>query len=237
MVKPQLLMLVAFFLAAAVLDLRRDASARSRAGAVGRLVVPWSAGILALFAVWEYPVSLQAYGEFLQVATRWHTEVAETHSNNLSLSAVVAGAVARLLDLPLTEVLPLVSAGMGLLVLAVNLASLRGGRRDTVTAILPWLFATLLWTSLVWDWYLTLILAAPLLLVGMATGPRAAGRTTPFALGAGIACCTTASRAVFPVGILLLYLHALEWRRIDTSSAVEPPPPGHLADAKATPER
>jgi hypothetical protein len=126
---------------------------------------------------------------------------------------------------------------MGLLVLAVNLASLRGGRRDTVTAILPWLFASLLWTSLVWDWYLTLILAAPLLLVGIAAGPRAGGETGPFALWAGIACCTTASRAVFPLGILLLYLHALDRRRVDTSSVVEPPPPGQLADAKATPER
>jgi hypothetical protein len=223
MVKPQLLMTVAFFLAAAALDLRRDPAARSRAGALGRLVLPWSAALLAMFGAWAYPVSLQAYGEFLHVATRWHTEIAETHSNNLALSAVLAGAAARILGVHLTDILPIASAAVGVLVLSVSLGSLRGGRSDTVTAILPWLLASLLWTSLVWDWYLTLILAAPLLLAGMATDSRG-DKPKPLALWAGIACCTTASRGVFPLGITLLYLYALTVRWGERPSPAGPEP-------------
>ncbi|MFB3816034.1 MAG: hypothetical protein ACE147_00100 [Candidatus Methylomirabilales bacterium] len=209
MVKPQLLPAAAFFLVAACREAGRRPEARSRAAHVGRRVVPWGLGLVVLSLPLAVPASLLAYRDFLEVAQRWHTEVAATHANNLALSALLAEAAARVWGLRVADALAPVTAALGLLVLAANLRTLRDDVPDALPPFLPWLLSCLLWTSLVWDWYLTLVLAGPLLLLALAPPAGGEGRLAPAPLVAGIACCTTASAAFFPAGILLLYAYSL----------------------------
>jgi hypothetical protein len=213
MVKPQLLMSVLFFLVSAGRELRRPAAARSRAAAIGRLLIPWSAAALALSLLLTMPAPLRTHADFVDAARRWHTDVAASHANNLAPAARLASAAQRLLDVPVARSLPPLGGAVAVCVLLANLRSLAAGRRDALSAILPWLLSSLLWSPLIWDWYLTLVLAAPLVLVhGAAAGDRSRPAAALLPLWAGIACCTTASASLFPAGLLLLYGHALRAR-------------------------
>jgi len=208
MVKPQLLMAALFFLACAARESLRPPERRSRAAAIGRLILPWGAALLLASLPVLAPASLAAYQDFFEVARRWHAEVAATHANNLALATLLAELAGRAWGIPVATGAPRIAALLGLLVLAANLRSLRRREADALPAFLPWLLSSLLWTSLVWDWYLTLVLAAPLAMVGLppsAAPPRPREAVT---LVAGIACCTTASVTFFPAGLLLLYAHS-----------------------------
>jgi hypothetical protein len=222
MVKPQLLMAAAFFLVAACREARHRPEARSRAGRIGRLILPWGVGLVLLSLPLAAPASVLAYRDFLGVAHRWHTEIAETHWNNLALPAVIAEATGRLSRLPVTATLGPITAALGALVLAANLRTLRGRAPDALPLFLPWLLSSLLWTSLVWDWYLTLVLAAPLLMLARAAPADGRVRLARAPLLAGIACCTTASATFFPAGILLLYACSHDLARRGRPAAVEP---------------
>lgn len=224
MVKPQLLPAAGFFLVAACREAARRPDARSRAARIGRLVLPWGAGLVLLSLPLAAPASVLAYRDFLEVAQRWHTEIAETHTNNLALSALLAEAAARVWGLRVADTLAPITAALAALVLAANLGAPRGRVPDALPPFLPWLLSCLLWTSLVWDWYLTLVLAAPLLLLALTPPAGRAGRWATAPLVAGIACCTTASAAFFPAGILLLYAYSqsVAWRMAGSAAPLEP---------------
>lgn len=213
MIKPQLAMAAAFFLASALVEQRR--TDRSRAAEIGRLALPWAAAMLLASLPLGWPGSLHAYRAFGPVAFTWHTEVAQRYFNNLALSLRIADGLKEAGGRPMATHLPLLAAVPAALILLANLRSLVRGSRDSALAFLPWLLASLLWTSLVWDWYLTLVLTAPLYMVSLAV--RNPGRRAPIKLAAGIACCTVAAASVFCFGLLLLYVHALEIRGDDAA--------------------
>lgn len=227
MVKPQLLMAAAFFVVAAAVEWRAVPSTRSRAARIGRLLVPWAAALVALSLPLALPGSLRAYGDFLRVAEQWHTEIAETHSNNLAVAALLAKAASRLAAAPLADVLPATTATVAALVLVANLYG-AARSRDAIGAGLPWLVASLLWTSLVWDWYLTLVLAAPLIMVAR-HAERPGSAWASLRLSAGVAGCTTASAYFFPLGVVLLFMHALALRR---EAGGEPGGPGGIGGGR-----
>jgi len=220
MVKPQLLMATGFFLICWWLERRQRPSALSRAAAIGRLVVPWAIALMAVSLPAAFPGSALAYRDFPWVAISWHTRIAEAYPNNYALSAILAKAVARILAVPASQTLPFLTAGIASLALLWNGLSLVAGKLDSLRAFLPWLLTTLIWTSLVWEWYLSLVLAGLLLMVGLACGtPVSQMSFGRLRLYAGIGFTMVLSSFAFMLGVLLLYFHSHELRAREVTDA------------------
>jgi hypothetical protein len=214
MVKPQLLMATAFFLTAWLLE--RRPRARSRAAAIGRLIIPWGAGLVVASILIAPQAMSQAYADFPGVAAHWHDTIAATYPNNYAPAAVLAKALARLVGLSVSPTLAVLWIGITLLLLAWNLAALRRGPVDSPRAAYPWLLASLLWSSLVWEWYLALAVVAVLGVVLTPGVREGRGRSaSALWLAAGIALTMVVSSFAFTVGVAVLYclsqaLHAQE---------------------------
>jgi hypothetical protein len=206
MVKPQLLMATAFFPICWWLEHRRHLSDYSRAASIGRLVVSWAAGIIFASTLMPLPASLLAYRDFLSVAYTWHTHVAEVFTANYALPAILAKAMARLWGLPLSATLPFLTVGVALSVILWNFSSLIAGKPDTVRAFLPWLLGSLLWSSIMWHFYLGLVLGGLLLMVGfLPNNPSFRASFSMLLFCAGVGLTMIVSSFVYTLGILLLY--------------------------------
>jgi hypothetical protein len=224
MVKPHLIMAAAFF-PACWLFRRRPAESEDRANAIGRLFFPWSATLLALslFLLPYDPWSL--YLDFFRTAHEWHTKIAEAYTTNYALSAILAKAIRRLWGLPFSQTLPLMTLGVGLPLLLWNCVTLLSARRNSIMAFLPWLFSSLLWTSLVWNHYLSLLLGGMLLMFGLLACPSRIQPASGLFFSSGIALTMVNSSFLFTLGILFLYLasHALLASRLERCQTEEQP--------------
>jgi hypothetical protein len=222
MIKPQLIPAALFFLANWWLERTREPQRASRAARIGRLLVPWAGAILAISLAIPFPAALLAYRAFPAVAATWHTHIAEAYPNNYALAAILAKAMARIWSVPVSQSLLLLTTGIAALVLLWNIASLAAGRSDSLRAFLPWLLTSLLWTSLVWEWYFSLILAGPILMMALAPSasdsPTALGRLR---VAGGIACTMVFSNFIFMLGYILLYCHSHAWHGLEENGSPE----------------
>ncbi len=211
MIKPQLLMATTFFLGC--WWLKRRSNPLPRAARIGRLIIPWAIGLMAISLPMGFPGSALAYRDFPKIALTWHTRIAEAAMNNFAPSAIIANAMARLWNFEVAETLPILAAGIAIFVLLWNILSLTSDRVDTLRAFLPWLLASLLWSSLVWDMYLSLVLAGQLILVDLLSedrGPRINFPRLLFCVGIGLTMVV--SSFAYTLGILLLYFCCQELR-------------------------
>ncbi|MBI4636030.1 MAG: hypothetical protein HY727_06730 [Candidatus Rokubacteria bacterium] len=207
MVKPQLAVAGAFFLLHWLLERRPGGGPPTRASAIGRLLVPWAVLLLAVSLPIAYPAYLLAYLEFPRVAAAWHTQVAEAYPYNYALPAVVAKALQRAMAVPVGRSLPVLTAGLAAAVALWNFLSLLSARRDSLSAFLPWLLASLLWTSLVWEYYLGLVLAALVLLPSVSGAVRRPIAST-LRFGAALGLTLVVSSFALTLGLLLLYIES-----------------------------
>ena len=77
-------------------------------------------------------------------------------------------------------------------------------RTDSLRAFFPWLLTSLLWTSLVWEGYFSLVLVAPILMIAMGPCPGgAAGGRLKLRLALALACTTVFSSFLFTLGLIL----------------------------------
>jgi hypothetical protein len=211
MIKPQLLMATAFFLSCWLLKWRNNTL--PRAARIGRLIIPWAIGLMVISLPMGFPGSVLAYRDFPKIAFIWHTRIVESSTNNFAPASIIAKAMARLWHLRVSETLPILAIGIAIFTLLWNILSLASDRVDTLRAFLPWLLASLLWTSLVWDMYLSLVLAGHLIIVGVLSedrGPRINFPRLLFCVGVGLT--TVVSSFAYTLGILLLYFCCQELR-------------------------
>jgi hypothetical protein len=236
MVKPQLLMATAFFLAAWLLERYPRATwnlsaasvassrprVRSRAAAIGRVIVPWGASLIVVSTLTAPGAMSQAYVDFPWVAAHWHSAIAATYPNNYAPAAVLAKALARLLGVSVLPTLAPLWIGLALLLLTWNVTTLRQGRPDSPQAAYPWLLSSLLWSSLVWEWYLTLAVAA---LLGLVLTPAVQTdrwrSASALWLAAGIALTMVVSSFAFTVGVVVLYCHSQALRARESAACEE----------------
>jgi hypothetical protein len=172
---------------------------------------PWCVALIVVSLALDFRGHVAAYRDFLAVASSWHTVIALVSPNNYAIAAIVAKAGARYGGMPVLELLEVLTALGAGLVLIWNLVSLRSASRDTLLAFVPWLVASLLWTSLMWRFYLSLVIAGVLLLVsaGMTAAP-AARRWRALWVASGIGLTMVLGSFAFTLGILLLYLFSHE---------------------------
>lgn len=206
MIKPQLLMACLFFLCTWGWESWRAEGCRSRAASVGQLLLPWAGVLLGVSLLLSPPVILSAYREFPGVALTWHTRIAESYPTNYALSAILAKAMARGWSVPVSQSLPLLTVGIALPLVLWNILSLVPGKLDSLAAFFPWLLTSLFWTSLVWEWYFVLVLAAPALM--LAFKARLAGDRWDLRLPLALACTMVFSSFLFMLGLIWLYCHA-----------------------------
>lgn len=220
MVKPQLLMAVGYFLASWLRRRTWSHHSDRRDEAIGRLLAPWCIVLLGGSLVVGFPGHVIAYRDFIEVASRWHSYIAEISPNNYALPAIVAKAGLRFAELPVSETLPLLTLLVTMFVVTWNVLSLRRAFPDSLLAYLPWLLASLLWTSLVWRFYLSLVIASLLLLVACEMDSSASMlRWRTLWLAAAIGLTTVLSSFVFMLGVLLLYTLSQELLANPTESA------------------
>jgi hypothetical protein len=165
-----------------------------------------------------FPGSALAYRDFPKIAFTWHTRIAEAAMNNFAPSAIIANAMARLWNVQVSETLPILATGITIFVLLWNMLSLASDRVDTLRAFLPWLLGSLLWSSLVWDMYLSLVLAGHLIIVGLLSedeGPAINFPRLLFCVGVGLTMVV--SSFAYTLGILLLYFCCQELRSQEIS--------------------
>jgi hypothetical protein len=223
MSKPQLILVTPFFLGVWWLERGRRPDCRSRAAAIGRLLVPWAVAMLGISFAIQWPGSLPAYRDFFGVAVTWHTRIAETYTNNYALSAILAKALVRLWAVPVSRSLPLLATGIALVLVCWNGISLTVGRVDTLRAFLPWLLSSLFWSTLVWEWYFGLVLVAPILMIAFEPrGPELAGDAFQLRLPVGVACTMMFSSFLFTLGLILLYCHSQALRLREIGDHLEP---------------
>lgn len=209
MLTPQLLMAVAFFFVSWLRERWLDRRRTSEAAAIGGLLGPWGVALLVLSVPLAFPAHLTAYRDFVPMAVHAHTYVAEMSPNNYALSAIVAKTGLRLTGLPVALTLPFLTAVVAGLLLLWNLRSLRDARKDSLVAFLPWLLASILWTSYLWRFYFSLVLAGLLLLVAYRrTDPVIESRVHSVWLAAGIGLTMVLSSFAFTLGILVLYFYS-----------------------------
>jgi glycosyltransferase involved in cell wall biosynthesis len=222
MIKPQLIPAALFFLANWWLARTRGQHRHSRAARIGRLLVPWAGALLTVSLVISFPATLLAYREFPAVAVTWHTRIAETYPNNYALAAILAKALARIWAVPISQSLFLLTTGIAAPLLIWNIVSLTGGRPDSLRAFLPWLLISLLWTSLVWEWYFSLVLAGPILMMALTRSASDSSTASGgLRLAGGIACTMVFSSFIFTLGYVLLYCHSQAWRAREKAEIVE----------------
>lgn len=211
MIKPQLLMAVGFFVASWLRERKLIPRGGRSDAAIGRLILPWSAALIALSLPIAFPASLVAYRDFFAVALRWHTYISEILPNNYAPSAILAKAGMRIWGISVSQSLPILSTAGAGLVLLWNWLSLVRAKPNSLRAFVPWLLASLLWTSLVWRFYLSLVIGGLLLLVAYAKdchGPPSRGRSLWLATGIGLTMVL--SSFAFTLGILILYFQSHE---------------------------
>ena len=211
MIKPQLLMAAGFFLASWLRERKLIPRGGTSDAAIGRLILPWSAALIALSLPIAFPASLMAYRDFFVVALRWHTYISEILPNNYAASAILAKAGLRISGISVSQSLPILSTAGAGLVLLWNWLSLVRAKPNSLRAFVPWLLASLLWTSLVWPFYLSLVIAGLLLLVAYERdchSPPARARSLWLATGVGLTMVF--SSFAFTLGILLLYFQSHE---------------------------
>lgn len=211
MTKPQLLMAAAYFVASWLLSFRRGRDPQCSAAAIGRLIGPWCVALIVMSLALDVHGHAAAYRDFFSVASSWFTVIALVSPNNYAMAAIVAKAVARYGGFPVLEMLEILTALGAGLVLVWNLVSLRSAPRGALLAFLPWLLGSLLWTSLMWRFYLSLIIAGVLLLVAseMKASPVVLRWRTVWVAG-GIGLTMVLGSFAFTVGILLLYFFSHE---------------------------
>lgn len=211
MIKPQLLMAAGFFLASWLRERKLIPRGGMSDAAIGRLFLPWSAALIALSLPIGFPASLMAYDDFFGVALRWHTYVAESLPNNYAPSAILAKAGMRIWGISVSQSLPILSTAGASLVLLWNWLSLARAEPNSLRTFVPWLLASLLWTSLVWPFYLSLVIGGLLLLVAYEKDPPGSpspGRSLWLAIGIGLTMVF--SSFTFTFGILILYFQSHE---------------------------
>lgn len=209
MFKPQLLIAAGFFLANGILEARHTSDVRSRAASIGRLIVPWAVVLVSASLLLAFPGHVFAYRDFPQVVMTWHTLIAATHANNYAFSAVLAKSLERMWGIPVLQSLPILAAVIASLVVCWNTLSLIAARPDSLRAFLPWLLASLLWTSLVWEHYLSLVLAGLTLLVVLRdTASVTWMRPAALRISVGVGLTMVLSSFAFVLGVLLLYFHS-----------------------------
>lgn len=221
MVKPQLLMVGAFFLLNWILGVRRRKDQPlARTARIGALLVPWWLLLVVLSVPLAHQGFLRAYLEFPGVAARWHSVIAEIYQNNYAPPAILAKAAARFWSIPVSALLPFLTIGLASLVVSWNVTATLRGAPDTILAFLPWLMSSLLWTSLVWEWYLSLVLVGLLLLpYWCLTSSGFASRATALLFGAGVGLTMVFSSFLFMLGVLLLYFLGHYLRAVELTSS------------------
>lgn len=206
MIKPQLLMALLFFAGTWGRERWHRVKTFSRAASIGRLLARWAGGLVCVSLLAPLPATLPAYRDFFRVALTWHTRIAESYSNNYALSAILAKALAREWNIPVLQSLPLLTVGIAIPLVVWNSTALATERTDSPGAFFPWLLTSLLWTSLVWEWYFSLVLAGPMLMIAMEPCPAgAAGGRLRLRLALALACTTVFSSFLFTLGLILLY--------------------------------
>lgn len=206
MIKPQLLMAAGFFLVRWLRDAKGVPLQDNRDAAIGRLVVPWCAALIALSLVGVFPGHGVAYQNFFHRALSWHTVIAEISPNNYAISAIMAKAGKTVLGFSVDQTLPVLTFSGALLIVLWGCLSLQRAKPDSLLAFTPWLLASLLWTSLVWRFYLSLVLASLLLLVAyesMSAPSRFSLKTLWLATGIGLTYVL--GSFAFTLGILILF--------------------------------
>jgi hypothetical protein len=199
MIKPQLMMAVAFFVVRWLLD-RSARQGPTRAGEIGRLIPRWSMALVAMtLPVW-FPAFAIAYWDFFAVGWHFTTQIAEAARNNYAPAAILAKALARTGVVTTSEALPLLTLAIAGGVVAWNVASLVATRADSLRTCVPWLLGALLWSSLTWEFYLSFALSALVILMIESRGPAL--------LALGLALTTVFSSFAFTVGVLLVYFHS-----------------------------
>ena len=221
MLKPQLLMVAAFFLLNWVLGVwRRAHQPLALTARIGALLVPWWFLLVLLSVPLAHQGFLRAYLEFPGVAARWHTVIAELYQNNYAPPAILAKAAARFWPISVSTLLPFLTLGLASLVVSWNVTATLRGAPDTILAFLPWVMSSLLWTSLVWEWYLSLVVVGLLLLpYWCLTSTGSASPATALLLGAGIGLTMVFSSFLFMLGVLLLYFLGHHLRAVEVASS------------------
>jgi hypothetical protein len=211
MTKPQLLMAAAYFVASWLLSFRRSRAPQCSAAVIGRLMGPWCVALIMISLALDFHGHAAAYRDFFSVASSWFTVIALVSPNNYAVGAIVAKAVARYGGFPVLEMLEILTALGAGLVLAWNIVSLRSAPRGTLLAFLPWLVASLLWTSLMWRFYLSLIIAGMMLLIASdVKAPPVVLQWRTLWVAGGIGLTMVLGSFAFTLGILLLYFFSHE---------------------------
>jgi hypothetical protein len=219
MIKPQLLMAAGFFIISWIREPKVISTPHRRDAAIGRLILPWSAALIAVSILLAFPAFLTAYSDFFTVAFKWHTFVAENSPNNYAISAILAKAGMRFSGISASQTLPFLSTACAGFVLLWNCLSMHRTKPDSLLAFIPWLLASLLWTPLVWRFYLSLVIAGLLLLVAYEGGLGASEfELRTLWLSSGIGLTLVLSSFAFTLGILLLYF--LSQRMLVEESAI-----------------
>ena len=216
MIKPQLLIALLFFAGTWGWERLRCQNPSSRAASIGRLLAPWAGVLVCVSLFVSFPAALLSYRQFLGVALTWHTRIAESYPNSSALSAILAKAVAREWNIPVLQSLPLLMISIAIPLVVWNSMALATERTDSLRAFFPWLPTSLLWTSLVWEWYFSLVLVAPILMIAMGPCPGgAAGGRLKLRLALALVCTTAFSSFLFTLGLILPYCesHAMQLRK------------------------
>lgn len=221
MVKPQLLMVSGYFLLRWVYALKIKQHRQDEDVRIGRLLILWAVALLGISIVIGGRASLLAYRDFINVAYTWHTYIALIQPNNYALPAILAKAGSRYFGVEASEAMFPLTATCAFIVVLWNVVATLKAKPNSLVALLPWVLSSLLWSSLCWRLYLSLIIGGILVITAYTSTLRRGSESEKVKtlwLGLGIACSLVLSNFIFTLGLLLLYFLSHELLHDETTA-------------------